>query len=773
MAGIFISHSSKNNAEAERLREWLEQQGWGRSQVFLDLHDLKSGDRWRDVLNSMGDCEAVIVCLSNEWLGSSECIREFTQAEERGKVILPVFVARVTAPIPRFITDVQIGDTSPEGVIKLRDQLFAKRITPQSFPWPPKDEPDRSVYRGLQALDVPDAAVFFGRDADILRGLDEVRALRNGGPHRMLVILGASGAGKSSFLRAGLIARLTRDEESFLVLPIVRPGRAALSGAQGLAASAQFDGSSGADGLALAFAAARTPVIARLQRNAESRAETYAAKPPTIIIPIDQAEELFAAENTERDAFCAALTGAVEKDGNALIVATIRSDSYEALQKAPLLSGIGKQPFDLSPIPSGAFQEIIEGPARLAKPALTVEPALTQQLLVDLNAADALPLLAFTLERLRRQYGQDGAITLADYRDKLGGLSGAIQSAVNAVLGEQPSKGELARARGLFIPGLVRVEQSGVRKRVARQVDLPDTAKDLIDQFVQQRLLVLGDGTVEIAHEAMLRQWPLLANWIANEQSRLDALRNLEASAASWWAGRRRGVDLNHRGSRLREVKVLLKDPSYRPLISGGGENLKYVNACTWAARRRFWRNALLVAGGLFALAAGEYAFYEQRAAVLEATSAASANRASAERDVAQFERAAAEAMTRVRQTRSPDDLRVAFAIIDVRIGNRGRRLREIASFLASGAMPLDQNEREVQAVRAFLLDQRQSLIENLAFIESNREAILANPELGSAAELEAEVAGYREGIASLTTLLEQLDATSPASSALQTDRAG
>jgi hypothetical protein len=133
MGGIFISHSSKNSAEAERLRDWLEEQGWGRSQVFLDLQDLKSGDSWRDVLNAMGDKEAVIVCLSNEWLGSHECVREFTQAQERGKPILPIFVAPVTVPIPRFITDLQIGDaTKEDGFRSLRDSLLANvsRLNP-------------------------------------------------------------------------------------------------------------------------------------------------------------------------------------------------------------------------------------------------------------------------------------------------------------------------------------------------------------------------------------------------------------------------------------------------------------------------------------------------------------------------------------------------------------------------------------------------------------------------------------------------------------------
>lgn len=90
VASIFISHSSRNNEEAKRVRAWLEEQGWGRAQVFLDIEDLKSGDRWRDVLDGMAGAEAVIACLSDEWIASPECLREFTIAEKDGKPILPL-----------------------------------------------------------------------------------------------------------------------------------------------------------------------------------------------------------------------------------------------------------------------------------------------------------------------------------------------------------------------------------------------------------------------------------------------------------------------------------------------------------------------------------------------------------------------------------------------------------------------------------------------------------------------------------------------------------
>ena len=102
------------------------------------------------------------------------------------------------------------------------------------FPWPPAHDPDRPPYRGLRPLEAEDAGIFFGREAPIIEALDRLRGLREAPPPRFLVILGASGAGKSSFLRAGLLPRLARDDRPFLPLPIIRPERAAISGETGL-----------------------------------------------------------------------------------------------------------------------------------------------------------------------------------------------------------------------------------------------------------------------------------------------------------------------------------------------------------------------------------------------------------------------------------------------------------------------------------------------------------------------------------------------------------
>src|SRR5205085_6662997 len=136
-------------------------------------------------------------------------------------------------------------------------------------------------------------------------------------------------------------------------------------------------------------------------------------------------------------------------------------------------------------IPLGAFKEVIDCPARLASPPLTVEPALIDRLLDDLAAEDALPLLALTLERLSSKHPSGGTLTLAEYVNKLGGLQGAILGAVEAAFSEARRDPQMPQthseleslARAAFIPCLVRLDDPDAepRRRVERQSVLPET----------------------------------------------------------------------------------------------------------------------------------------------------------------------------------------------------------------------------------------------------------------------------------------------------------
>src|SRR5262249_16570928 len=144
------------------------------------------------------------------------------------------------------------------------------------------------------------------------------------------------------------------------------------------------------------------------------------AKPPTLIFPIDQAEELFTSVHTDRGGeggtpeaalFLARLGELLHNGPETIALLTIRSDAYEPLQSAEGLAGLLQVPFNLPPLAAGDFRAVIEGPVRRAADAgrpLTFQPNLAAALLADAQGVDALPLLGFTLERLYVEHGGDG-----------------------------------------------------------------------------------------------------------------------------------------------------------------------------------------------------------------------------------------------------------------------------------------------------------------------------------------------------------------------------
>ncbi len=265
MSRIFLSHSSKDNFAAVAVNRWLKEGGW--DDVFLDVdpaQGLHPGQRWeRALYEQASDCEAVLFLISSNWLNSDWCRREFDLARKLNKRILVVLIEGISVgELPDYLKEtyqtvslaagadhrvfnVTLPVTheqghvtfSQEGLQRLENGLAESGLDPRFFAWPPDNDPQRAPYRGLDPLDAVDAGIFFGRDGPIIEVLDILRGLREGANPRLLVVLGASGAGKSSFLRAGLLARLARDSRNFLALPIVRPERAALNGANGFVAS--------------------------------------------------------------------------------------------------------------------------------------------------------------------------------------------------------------------------------------------------------------------------------------------------------------------------------------------------------------------------------------------------------------------------------------------------------------------------------------------------------------------------------------------------------
>jgi hypothetical protein len=197
LARLFISHSSADNVSAIAFKQWLGANGWPPEDVFLDLEDIGGGERWKDALRKAHSrCEAVVLLASPDALASPECLAEVRKAEDFGKEIIVVLFRDLTLDDRRLDSykERQIVDLSAEprthvemvdyrgarqevhlnsqALAKIKDYLVKRGITPESFAWPPENKPDAEPFPGLSAFTEEDAAIFFGRDSDILNGLE-------------------------------------------------------------------------------------------------------------------------------------------------------------------------------------------------------------------------------------------------------------------------------------------------------------------------------------------------------------------------------------------------------------------------------------------------------------------------------------------------------------------------------------------------------------------------------------------------------------------------
>lgn len=521
MSRIFLSHSTRDWRAAVALKQWLvEQRPDLANEVFLDIDPetgLRLGKHWdAQLLTSNSRCEYLICLVSENWAGSSECAVEYRTAEGFGKRIL---VARLEDAGDGNITkrwqrcdlfadgdktEIEVRSGPPArfssaALDQLKTAIEGTGVGPERFVWPPKEDPRRAPYRGLEPFEDVDAGVFFGRDAEIAQGLDELGAMRCGvvaqlsGRKSLFVVLGPSGSGKSSFLRAGLIPRLQRDDRNFVVLGIVRPERNALTGSCGFAAAihsarqalnlpgtpplGEIKGAcreGDAERVYELLMEVRAAAIKRLADTADSRVppptgsgggvasleppgdRSREPSGPTLVLPLDQAEELFAAEAVSAAAaqeaerfleLLAAVIGRINTDEVRLLVAaTIRTDRYEAMQNHPALDGIGIVLFDdLKTMPSHRFPAAIKGPAARSGEAghgLTIADDLVDRLIADVGEGpDSLLLLALTLNRLYTDYGSTGQITLSDY-EVISGMREVASNQIEQILAASPQVAE-------------------------------------------------------------------------------------------------------------------------------------------------------------------------------------------------------------------------------------------------------------------------------------------------------------------------------------------
>ncbi|MET0974010.1 MAG: BTAD domain-containing putative transcriptional regulator, partial [Thermoleophilaceae bacterium] len=365
-------------------------------------------------------------------------------------------------------------------------------------------------YKGLACFDVEDADVFYGREQLVA----ELVARLAGAP--LMGITGPSGSGKSSALRAGLLAALAAgvlpgSEEWKLAL--LRPGE--------------------------------HPLRALEHARAETRSRDR------LVIGVDQFEETFTAcaDEGERAAFIDALVAAAHNlRPRTLVIIAVRADFYGRCAAFPELSRLlGANQVLVGPMRRDELRRSIELPARRA--GLHVEPELVDALTADVEGEPgALPLLSTSLLELWQQ--RDGRLLrLADYR-RAGGVHGAVaRLAERSYERLDPEQREVARRILLRLAG----EGEGdavVRQRVAIAELEGDEVADVLSVLADDRLVTVGQGEVEVAHEALLREWPRLRGWLQEDAEGRHLHHQLHGAAREWDAGGRDPGEL-YRGARL------------------------------------------------------------------------------------------------------------------------------------------------------------------------------------------------------------------------------
>ena len=395
---------------------------------------------------------------------------------------------------------------------------------------------ERNPYKGLRAFSEADAPDFHGAVAQLTRLQQELSVAR------FVAVVGPSGSGKSSLVRAGL-------------LPQVR--------AAGAFVMTMFPGIHPLDEIetALLRIAVDPPPSLRTLLE-EDRGLVRAVKQcvpvgdADVVLVIDQFEELYTLTSTatEREWFLAALVELIgDPRARVRVVATIRADFYDR----PLLHrGLGPALRDhtvpVTPLSAAELEQAITGPA--TREGVVVEQALVAQLVADVTAQPgSLPLLQYTLTELF-DHRQGTTMTLRVY-EEVGGVAGSLAKRAEAVFGALDRDAQEA-ARRMFVR-LVSLGDGGAdTRRRARMAELPNVPGDVVEAFGGHRLVAFDrdpatrEPTIEVAHEALLTAWPRLAVWLAEDRDALRTLRMLSDAAQSWTIGGRDRDELC-RGARL------------------------------------------------------------------------------------------------------------------------------------------------------------------------------------------------------------------------------
>jgi WD40 repeat protein len=565
---VFLSHSTDDSAAVRELARQLERAGFA---VWLDVERLPPAADWLSAIEGAlreADIFAVYVGAAGirRWVDRELKAALIRSADDARFRILPILAPGAQPEqLPLILRQFQHLDLrkGPLAPAALRDRLapILEASAASAFLLPP----DQAPYKGLATFEPEDGLLFFGRDREVEELLGRVRQ------QRFVAVLGDSGSGKSSLVRAGLLPALRHIRQSGPAdtswrAAVLRPGDDPFREL----ANAVIDLVPGAD--AAERLRLRERATAMLSGGGAGGAggdglnacvgALVPARMHTLLV-VDQFEELFTLtrDPRSRERFVDTLLAGVAAEGDRpiTVLLTMRADFYAQLWfHRPLLARVAASQFPVQRPARAELREMIEGPLRLA--GCHVEAGLTDTMLNELgDEPGGLPLLEHALLELwRRRRGN--ALTHETYGD-LGRLRGAIENHAEAIyLAIDPARQSLVQRVLVALTHLAEDPAKDTRRRLPEPVILglgpdPALAADVVERLATGRLIttgrdaVLGTAWVELAHEALLQGWSRLRGWLDRGRAAELLRRRIAADAAEWAA--RRDPDLLYRGSRL------------------------------------------------------------------------------------------------------------------------------------------------------------------------------------------------------------------------------
>ncbi|HEY4245187.1 MAG TPA: protein kinase [Kofleriaceae bacterium] len=461
---------------------------------------------------------------------------------------------------------------------------------------------DESPYAGLSSFQESDAGKFFGRNREIASMVTRIR------DQPLMAVVGSSGVGKSSFVRAGLVPALKRSGETWETL-VIRPGRSPIEALAAVIAPMVATAANLSDEMdeqkKLVETLRREPGhlghVLRLRARRDNR---------RLLLFVDQFEELYTQvpDAEERAAFTACLSAVADDATSPLrVVLSIRSDFLDRVAEDQQFVGeLTKGLYFLGPPNRDGLREAITNPAEMAGFRFEL-PATVEDMLDHLETTPgALPLLQFAASKLWEQRDTSRRVLTHQSYAAMGGVAGALASHADRVINDiGAGKAGLVRA---ILLRLVTPERT---RAIVPMTELRELSREvgevqqLVDRMVDARLLVVqtlegGKGsTVEIVHESLVQGWPMLRRWLDENQDDAALVDQLR-TAARQWQQKGRSPDLLWRGDTADEAKKFEK--RYKGPLSDVERAFLHevVSAGIATARRR----RIAVIGGFIALSA-------------------------------------------------------------------------------------------------------------------------------------------------------------------------